>query len=78
MESDLDFYRTFVNRLIESIAEDGRTPTEISRAAGLKSNTASVWIQGRRRIDMAALVKLADELCISIDWLLGRKDDQKL
>lgn len=77
-ESDLEVYRTFANRIAQAINDDGRSYLEIARASGVQFGTMVAWMQGRRRFDISLLVKLADELCISIDWALGRKDDQRL
>lgn len=78
LTSDIEIYRTFVTRLVQAIGEDGRTPHEIAKAAGIPHSTILGWMSGRRRLDIMLLVKLADELCISIDWVLGRKDDPRL
>ena len=78
IREEIKFYEDFVKRLSDSVADDGRTPAKISTDAGIGANTLSGWIEGRRRIDISALVKIADELCISVDWLLGRKDDPRL
>lgn len=77
-ESDLEVYRIFTERIAQAVREDGRTYLEIARSADVQFGTMQAWMQGRRRFDIALLVKLADELCISLDWALGRKDDPRL
>ena len=78
VQEDIQFYNGFVHRLIQSVSDDGRTPHELSKATGIKSSTIIGWMQGRKMMNIFLLVKLADELCISIDWLLGRKEDERL
>ena len=77
-EDDLKTYKLFTNRLLKAIEQDGRTPREIARDSGIQTNTIVGWINGRRLIDVGKLVRVADCLCTSVDWLLGRKEDQRL
>ena len=78
IEEDINFYNGFVHRLIQSISSDGRTPYELEKVTGIRSNTIVGWMQGRKMMNIFLLAKLADELCISLDWLLGRKEDPRL
>ena len=77
-EDDLKTYKLFTNRLLKAIEQDGRTPREIARDSGIQTNTIVGWINGRRLIDVGKLVRVADCLRTSVDWLLGRKEDQRL
>lgn len=78
IRKEIAFYESFAKRLSDSVSDDGRSPTRISIDAGLGTNTLLGWLEGRRRINILSLVKIADELCISVDWLLGRKEDPRL
>lgn len=75
---DLETYKLFTNRLLKAIEQDGRTPRELARDSGIQTNTILGWMNGRRMIDVGKLVRVADSLCTSVDWLLGRKDDPRL
>lgn len=77
-EEDYKVYGDFTRRLLKAIEQDGRTLKEISKDSGVQIKTITGWITGRRLVDVGKLVRLTDSLCVSVDWLLGRKEDQKM
>jgi hypothetical protein len=77
-DDDLRTYKLFNNRLLKAIEQDSRTPRELARDSWVQTNTIIWWINGRRLVDIGKLVRIADNLCTSLDWLLSRKDNQRL
>jgi transcriptional regulator with XRE-family HTH domain len=65
---------SFSQRLDEYIKDMGLTQRGVSAILGKSPSTVNDYL--RRNPDMAPpvkeLIKIADELCVSIDWLLGR------
>ena len=64
----------FWGRFYEACNLRGLKPNNVTKALGLSSATATKWKNGSDpKAD--ALVKIADYLDVSVDYLLGRSDD---
>ncbi len=67
----------FWDRLYEVCLQRGCKPNTMAKEIGLSSATATKWKQGAIPND-EALIKIADYLDCSIDYLLGRTDNPKV
>ena len=67
----------FWERLYQMCIERNCKPNTVARAIGMSSATATKWKNGAIP-NGEALIKIADYLGCSIDYLLGRTDNPKL
>ena len=63
----------FTERLKELRLKKGLTHTELGEKVGVKQNTSTNWEKGKREPSFENLIKLADLLEVSLDWLFGRE-----
>ena len=63
----------FPQRLKELRLKKGLTQTELGKKVGVKQNTFTNWENGKREPSFENLIKLADLLEVSLDWLFGRE-----
>lgn len=63
------------NRLKELRKNKGVTQQEIANLVGISQNNFSYWENGKVKIDNESLDKLAEYFGVSVDYLLGRTDD---
>ncbi len=63
----------FTERLKELRLKKGLTQTELGEKVGVKQNTFTNWENGKREPNFENLIKLADLLEVSLDWLFGRE-----
>ena len=63
----------FTERLKELRLKKGLTQTELGEKVGVKQNTFTNWEKGKRESSFENLIKLADLLEVSLDWLFGRE-----
>ena len=64
----------FANRLSETRKELGLTRKQLAEKCGTIERNLSYWELGQRECDFDMLIKLADSLDTTIDYLLGRTD----
>ena len=69
MQSD---FTVFHEHLAEACRDRNKTPDPLCAAA------VDLHFAGVRALDVYRLAKLADELDVSVDWLLGRSDMMEL
>jgi transcriptional regulator with XRE-family HTH domain len=62
---------TFAKRLRERAEQLGISNAEAARRAGLDERRYAHYASGRREPDLATLVKIADTLGTTPNWLLG-------
>ena len=72
-ESYLIISNIFPQRLKELRLKKGLTQTELGEKVGVKQNTFTNWEKGKREPNFEIVIKLADLLEVSVDWLFGRK-----
>ena len=72
-ESDLIISNVFPQRLKEIRIKKGLTQTELGEKVGVKQSTFTNWENGKREPNFEIVIKLADLLEVSVDWLFGRK-----
>lgn len=72
-ESDLIISNVFPQRLKEVRIKRGLTQTELGEKLGVKQSTFTNWENGKREPNFEIVIKLADLLEVSVDWLFGRK-----
>lgn len=65
--------KVFSERLKELRLKKGLTQTELGEKVGVKQNTFTNWENGKREPNFENLIKLADLLEVSLDWLFGRE-----
>lgn len=63
----------FPERLKQLRLKKGLTQTELGEKVGVKQNTFTNWENGKREPSFENLIKLADLLEVSLDWLFGRE-----
>ena len=62
----------FTERLKELRKNKGLKQQEIAELLGIKRNTYSDWENGKTEPSFENLIKLADLLEVTLDWLFGR------
>lgn len=67
-----------MNRLKELRLEKGMNQKETAKILGIAQPTLSGWETGRTQIDYDNLIKAADFYNVTIDYLLGRTDENQL
>lgn len=63
----------FPQRLKQLRQKKGLTQQKLAEILGIKRNTYSDWENGKTEPGFENLIKLADLLEVSIDWLFGRE-----
>lgn len=63
----------FPQRLKELRLKKGLTQTELGKKIGVKQSSFTNWENGKREPNFETLIKLADLLEVSVDFLLGRE-----
>ena len=58
--------------------EKGVTQEELARSIGVVRSTICQYEKGKRQIDPATMLKLADYFNVSVDYLLGREERNDL
>ena len=64
----------FSERLKELMQEQSLNQVKLAENTGLKQNTISAWLLGKKEPCITSLWKLADYFNVDIDYLVGRKD----
>ena len=62
-------------RIRELMKEYGLNQVRLAEKIGVKQNTISAWVLGKKEPCIYSLWLLADYFDIDIDYLVGRKDD---
>ena len=55
--------------------ENGLSQVALAKKIGVKQNTVSAWVRGRKEPCIENLWRLADYFGVSVDYLVGRADD---
>lgn len=63
----------FTDRLKTLRKEKKLTQKELAEQIGIKQNSYSDWETGKNEPNLENIVKLADLLDVSLDWLFGRE-----
>ncbi len=61
-------------RIRELMKESGLNQVRLAASIGLKQNTISAWLLGKKEPCIQSLWLLADYFHVSIDYLVGRKE----
>ncbi len=61
-------------RIKELMKEESLTQVELANKIGLKQNTISAWLLGKKEPSIRSLWLVADYFNVDIDYLVGRKD----
>lgn len=62
------------SRIKELMKENALTQVALAAATGLRQNTVSAWLLGKKEPSIRSLWLLADYFNVDIDYLVGRKD----
>ena len=62
------------NRIKELKNEEKLTQTALANKIGVKQNTISAWLLGKKEPSIKSLWLLADYFDVEVDYLIGRKD----
>ena len=65
-------------KIKEARLNKGLSQKDLASALSVPANTLSNWENGKREPDHATLVKLADILNVTTDYLLGRDNDGEI
>ena len=61
-------------RIRELMKEENLTQVALAAKVGVKQNTISAWLLGKKEPSISSLWLLADYFGVDIDFLVGRKD----
>ena len=61
-------------RIKELMRENSLTQVSLAEKVGLRQNTISAWLLGKKEPSIRSLWLLADYFNVDIDYLVGRKD----
>ena len=62
----------FGPRLVEARQRAGLTAARLAPALNVTPHTVWLWERGKRSPHLSQLVRLAESLGVTVDWLLGR------
>lgn len=62
-----------VDRLKELMAEEKLNQVKLAEKIGVKQNTISAWLLGKKEPSITSLWLLADYFNVDIDYIVGRK-----
>ena len=62
-------------RIKELMKEQGLKQVQLAELIGVKQNTISSWLLGKKEPCINSLWLLADYFDVDIDYLVGRKND---
>ena len=68
----------FEKRLAQCITEQGITNEILAERIDSNGATVSNWRRGHSFPSVDMLVGIADALNVSVDWLIGRKENQDI
>ena len=54
--------------------ENGLNQVRLAEKVGIKQNTISSWLNGKKEPSITSLWLLADYFDVDVDYLIGRKD----
>lgn len=63
-----------IDRLKELMAEEKLNQVRLAEKTGIKQNTISAWLRGKKEPSVTSLWLLADYFNVDIDYLVGRKN----
>ena len=61
-------------RIRELMQEEGLNQVKLAEKIGIKQNTISAWLLGKKEPCIASLWKLADYFDVDRDYIVGRKN----
>ncbi|MFR6641449.1 MAG: helix-turn-helix domain-containing protein [Christensenellales bacterium] len=61
-------------RIRELMKENGLNQVRLAEKVGIKQNTISSWLNGKKEPSITSLWLLADYFDVDVDYLIGRKD----
>ncbi len=61
-------------RIRELMKENGLNQVRLAEKVGIKQNTISSWLSGKKEPSITSLWLLADYFDVDVDYLIGRKD----
>lgn len=70
-----NFFMVLGKRIKELRQEKGLTQTQLALKAGINQSMIARWERGEREPIASAIVKLADALECTCDYLLGKTND---
>lgn len=60
-------------RIAELMRDEGINQVQLAAKIGVKQNTVSSWVLGKKELNISSLWRLADYFEVDIDYLVGRK-----
>ncbi len=61
-------------RIKELMRENSLTQVALAEKVGIRQNTISAWLLGKKEPSIRSMWLLADYFNVDIDYLVGRKD----
>lgn len=74
MDASIKYENVFPKRLREALEVKKLTQYELAKRLGVRHAAVNHLACGRRSPSMLSLARIADALCMSTDFLLGRTD----
>ncbi len=65
---------TVAQRVKSLMTEHGLNQVQLAQKIGVKQNTISTWLSGKKEPCIFSLWLLADFFQVDIDYIVGRKD----
>ena len=63
-----------VERIRDLMQEEGLNQSKLAEKIGVKQNTISAWLLGKKEPSIRSLWLLADYFNVDIDFIVGRKN----
>lgn len=60
-------------RIAELMRDEGINQVQLAAKIGVKLNTVSSWVLGKKEANISSLWRLANYFEVDIDYLVGRK-----
>lgn len=61
-------------RIRELMKDEGLNQVQLASKIGVKQNTISAWLLGKKQPNITSLWLLADYFHVDIDYIVGRKN----
>lgn len=65
-----------VKRIKDLMREYGLNQVRLAEKVGVKQNTISAWLSGKKEPSIRSLWLLADFFEVSVDYLIGRTENE--
>lgn len=71
----MDYITYFTENLKDYLERNGLTMSEFAESAGITESCISKWLSGQGYPSLTKLIKVADRMNYSLDYLVGRSEN---